>query len=359
MEENKNNTHKWLKIFILVFIIIVIFLFNKDKQNRVLDLINSFKSEEKTLLLTNSFDNDNILDINIYNDTMAIWKENKLSFIKTDGEMILEKEFSFTNPAIYYGEKYIYPFDKDTGDIYFLNKSGETVDRLQLGKEIFNIKEIKGHLFCHSKDDNKENIDILDKDWVLIGNPAFEDKSILSYDINKNGSRTVVSLLNLNDNILKSEIQYYGENNEELGSLNIEGEIILFNEIIKDADEVILTDKSLYYVKDKEIVWKKEFNLIKDIYIEEEIYILHGNYLEIIDLNGETISKVGFTKDYNNIANFRNSTMVYGDENLAIVSREELVLEHDESILKAYNNGGEIIILGPNVLNIYKLTNKE
>lgn len=359
MEENKKNTRKGLKVFILFLLIIIIFLFNKNNQIRILDFINFFKMRDKTLLLTNSFDNDNIKDINIYNNTMAIWKDNKLSFMKTDGEMILEKEFNFIEPAIYYGENYIYPFDKATGDIYFLRENGETVDRLQLGKEIFNINEINEHLICHSKIGNTEKIDILDKDWVLVGSPAFESKNILSYDINKRGNKILVSVLDLNDNILKSEIHYYGQSNEKIDLLTIEEEIILFNELIKDATEIILTDKSLYYVENNEIMWEKQFNLIKDIYIRDEIFLLHGNYLETINLNEETIHKIGFTKHYNNMTNFNGGTLVYGDENLAVINKGELILEHEESILKAYTNGNDIIILGPEVLNIYKLVNKE
>lgn len=355
------NTKKWFKLLILLFLILSVFLFKKENQEKILDLISSFSfgSDEKTLMLTESFPNNNILDINIYNDNVIMWQDNKLSFLKTNGELILEKEFNFSNSSIHYGERNIYPFDKSTGDIYFLNKDGETVDRLQLGKEIFNIKEIKENLICHSKIENKEKIDILDKNRVLIGSPLFENKSILAYDINKSGNKILVSLLDLNDNILKSKINYYGQNNERLSSLHIEGEIVLFNELIDDDTVIVLTDKSLYYIKSKKIIWKKEFNLIKDIYLGDKIYILYSNYLETIDLEGETIEKIGFTKDYNNIMDFKGNTILYGDENLAMVKDGELILEHEESILKVCTNKSQILILGPDEINIYKLMNKE
>lgn len=359
MEESKGKTGKTFKIFILIILILLIFVFKGKHEIKILNFINSFKSSEKTLLLTNSFDNDNILDINIYNKNIAIWKNNKISFVKTNGEMILEKEFNFLDPAIHYGERYIYPFDKATGDIYFLNKNGETLDRLRLGKEIFNMREINEHLLFHSKDGSVEKIDILDKDWVLIGNPAFEEKNMLSYDINKKGSKILVSVLNLNDHILKSETHYYGGNNEKLDLLTFDGEIVLFNKLVNDDAEVVFTDKALYYIEEKGIIWEKEFNFVKDIYMEDEISILHGNYLETIDFKGQTKYKVGFTKTYKSILSFNGGILLYGDEGLAVTKKGEIVLDHNEPILKVLTNGSEILILGPGSLNIYKLVNKE
>lgn len=360
MDKTKGKIHKGFIVFIAIILILVIFFFNKNSESKVLDFINLFKGGEKTLVLTNSFENDSIIDISLHKDTIILWKDNKLSFIKKDGELVLEKYFHFLDPAIYFGEEYIYPFDRLTGNIYFFNKKGEENYKLPLGNEVFNIKEIKGYLLSHSKAGSMEKIHILDKDWVLVGNPSFEDKNILSYDIDKKGKNIIVSVLNLNDNILKSEMHHYGENNENLGFLTIEEEIILFNEIIKNDSQVVLTDKTLYYVENKEIIWEKSFNLIKDIYIRKDIiYILHGNYLKAIDLKGEIKNEIGFTKDYDNIMDFNGRVLLYGDENLAIVKDGEVIGEIEEPILKAYTNGRDIILLGPESLNIYELRNKE
>ena len=215
-------------------------------------------------------------------------------------------------------------------------------------------------MLCHSKTGNIERIDILDEDWVLIGNPSFEDKNILSYDINKKASKILVSVLNLKDGMLKSEIHYFGENNVKDGILTIEGEIVLFNELIRDGAEVVLTDKSLYYIKDKEILWEKSFNLIKDIYImKERIFLLHGNYLEVINFKGEVKNEIAFTKNYNRIVDFNGSTLLYGNDSIALVKKGELITEAEESILKVNTNSREIMILGPELLNIYKLVNEE
>lgn len=353
-----NKKYKWVKIFILLFLIVIIFLFNKDNQNKVLDFVNVFKGGEKTLESINSFENNNIIDMNIYNNTIVLWKENKIIFMNQDGELILEKDFSFMKPSIYYGEKYIYPFDKSTGDIYFLNENGETVNRLKLDKEIYDIKEIEEKLICHSKVENKEKIDIFNEEGVLIGNQEFQDKNVLCYDINKKANKILVSLLNLDDLILKSEINYYGKNNKKTDSLIIDKEIVVFNKLINNYSEIILTDRRLYYIKKGEKAWERQFNLVKDIYLEDDIYILHNNYLETIALNGETINKIGFTKDYKNIMNFDGNILLYGDENLAIVKNDKLILEYEEDILNVCTNDNFIFILGPEVLNIYQIGNK-
>ncbi len=50
-----------------------------------------------------------------------------------------------------------------------------------------------------------------------------------------------------------------------------------------------MTDKSIYMLKNEDILWEREFQLIKDIYIDRtKIYVLYGNTLETISIDGIT-----------------------------------------------------------------------
>ena len=46
-------------------------------------------------------------------------------------------------------------------------------------------------------------------------------------------------------------------------------------------------------------------------------------------------------------------------DSIALVKKGELITEAEESILKVNTNSREIMILGPELLNIYKLVNEE
>lgn len=361
MEENKKSSLKGFKIFIIIFIILSMFLLKEENQSKLIKIFDSIGGKEKVLKLVESFKNEgDIESINIYNDRIVKYNNNKISFMKTDGTIILEKEFNFEDPFAYYGDKYIYIMDKSTGDIYSFDKNGETVDRLQLDKEIFNLKESHQNLIYHIKNPEVESIRILDKDRAVFGNYSYEDKNILTYASNINGTRSCISLLNLKDEILKSQIEIYGENKEKLGSLDIEGEIVIYLDFTSKDEIIALSDSSLYFIEDSKVIWRKQFDLIKDIYIgKDKIYILYSNYLESIDFHGKTEYKIYFTEDYKKLLSLEQKFLLYGGDNLIIVERDKEILKHNDNIIGVFASKDQILIWGPEEIKIYELSNKK
>ncbi len=361
MEENKKTSHKGFKLFIIIFLILSIFLLKKENQNKIVELFDSIGNKEKVLWLTNSFKNDgDIENINIYDDNIVKWSNNKISFMKTDGKIILEKGFEFTDPSIYFGKNNIYVVDKSTGDIYFLDKNGETIDRIKLNKEIYNLKESNANLIYHIKSPNQENISILNKENLLIGNYSYDNENILTFVVSKNGTTNAVSVLNFNEEILKSKLEIYGQNNEKLNSLDIEGEIVLFLEFTSNEDLIALTDRALYSIKEGKIKWKKQYDLIKDIYLEDEkIYILYSNYLESIYLDGRTENKIGFTEEYKKILPFGRKILLYGDNNITILEGDRQILKHNENMQRVFTSNNKIFVLSSDEILLYELKNKK
>lgn len=360
MEDSKKSSLKGFKIFIMAFLILSLFLLREENQNKLIKFLDSILGKEKVLKLVDSFKNEgDIQNINIYDGTIVKWSNNKISFMKTDGTIIREKEFNFTDPFIYYGDKYLYVMDKSTGDIYSLDKKGETIDRFQLAQEIFNIKESNQNLIYHIKNLDVESIRILDEEKKLIGNYSYENKNILTYTTNKEGDMTAISLLDLNEGILKSQIECYGKNKEKLNSLDIEGEIVIYLDFTPNNEIVALSDGSLYFIKDGKIMWKKQFDLIKDIYTaEDKIYILYSNYLESIDFDGRTENKIGFTEEYNKILPFQGKILVYGDNNIAIAEGDKQILKHEENINGVFIDKDQILLLSPEQVKTYKISSK-
>ncbi|MDR7857325.1 DUF5711 family protein [Tissierella sp.] len=361
MEESKKSNHKGFKIFIAIFLVLSLIFLKEENQTKIIKFLDSFSGGEKVLKLVDSFTiHDDIMNINIYDGTIVKWDNSKLTYLKTDGTIVLEKEFNFDIPFIYYGDKYIYVGDKSTGDIYSLDSKGETIDRLQLNKEIFNIKESHGNFIYHTKSLTGESINILDKDGILIGNYSFEDKNILEYTTNSSGSKHSLALLDLNGEVLKTQIHLFGEDKESLGSIDIENEITVYLGFVLEDELIALTDKSLYFIKDGKIMLKKQFDLIKDIYLgKEEIYILYSNYLEVIDFDGRTQHKIGFTQEYNKLIPFDNRVLIYGDNNLELVEGKEHILKHNEDFQDIFVGKGQILIWGSDEIKTYEVSNKK
>lgn len=360
MEENKKTNHKGFKIFIIIFLLSSFFLLREGNQNKLINLFGSIVKSEKVLTLNSTFKHDgDIEEINLYDDNIVKWSHNKISFLKADGSIILEKQFNFQDPGIYYGENNIYVTDKSTGDIYTFNRKGDTIDKIKLDKEIFNINESYNNLIYHIKNNNIESLSIYNQGKVLIGNHSYENKNILTSTTNEDGTINTISLLNLEDGIVKSRIESYKDDNSKLNSLDLEGEIVVFLKHTKDNNLIALTDRSLYRIKNGKIMWKKQYNLIKDIYISNDnVFLLYSNYLETIDYEGRTKNKIGFNEEYNKILPLNNDMVLYNDNSIVVINGEEEILKHNDSIIAVFSSKDNLLIWGTEDIKTYKITNK-
>ena len=359
MGEEKQGNNKAFKIFTIILIIGFLFFLKEENQEKLIEFINSITSGEKTLVLIDSFPKGDILDVNIYEDTIVKWEDNKLSFLNLDGTKIIEKQFNFVDPYIHFGEDFIYPMDKSTGDIYFLDKKGETIDRLELAKEIFNFESINQNVIHHGKSLDGEEVTILDGNRVQIGHYSYEAENVLSYATNKTGRKIALGLIDINEEAIKSRIDLYGENNEKLDEIDIQGEIVVYLGFTSKDEIVALTDSGMHFIKDGEVIWKKDLTLIRDIYLsKDEIHILYSNYLESLDFEGNTKVKIGFTEEYKKILPFENDILVYGNGHIALVQGENEVMKEEVEIINLYTSKNKILILDSEELKIYETISK-
>lgn len=356
-DEKNNKTHKILKLSILLFLLIGLFFIKEENRDKTVSIIDSFNNAERDIELVNSINVGEALDFELYGENIFVWRGDKLSIYDIDGNLSLEKQFNFEEPLIHFGDNYIYVIDKSTSDIYKLDGSGETLERNTFDKELFNIKEEGKNTVYHAKTVEFETVYIYDKDNVLIGDHSFRDKSIINYEV-ANSKKYALALLTLGQNKLLSTLEIYGENNQKLHSLDIDREIILYSKFIGKDDLIVLTDTSIYSIKDDKIMWEKSFKSIKDIYIEDQIFLLYSNYLEIIDFDGRTVEKVSFTKDFKKIIPFKNDILIYGNEDFSLISNGDQIVQADLDIDVLNTAKDNIIILKGDKLDIYKLVKR-
>lgn len=350
---------KKLKILLFIILAVAIILMGKDNKLGAFSIVDQFLAKEKSMQIKYFIEDENISDVKVYDENIVKWKHNKLSFLRSNGDIIVEKEFNFSDSGVFYGNTYIYVFDRETGSIYILDKKGETVNRLHLDKQIFNIKESNYNLLYHIKAEGSETVGVLDEDGVLIGNYTYEKENILTYASSIDGKLNALGLLDLSDDSIGSKIDIYGEVNKKIKSIFIEGELILHIEFTSNNELIALSDRNLYFTKDGSIMWKKQYDLIKDICVgEEKIYILYSNYLEIMDHEGRVESKISFGQDYNKISIFKDRLMLYGGSQLVVIDKDKEILKHSEAIIKAFQGKDNIVLWTPEGIKLYDIVNK-
>ena len=144
-EAQKKKKSKGFNFFIIILIGIMLFFSAKENQEKFISFIKDGETKGRALKVGGSIPmEDGIEDIGFYEKGIMVWKDKKLIRLKMDGTKEWEKEFNLDDPKIVFGENNIYVYEKPTGDIYFLNERGETVERIQLETKINNIVESYG-----------------------------------------------------------------------------------------------------------------------------------------------------------------------------------------------------------------------
>lgn len=360
MEDNKNNNHKGFKVFVLLLLVGVIFFISKDNQTKFTEAYRSLTIKDKTLEQIKSIQlNPDIDKVGLLEKNIGLWSGEKLSIVDINNELIIEKQFNFDTPDIVFSENSSYIMDKSTGDIYIINNKGETLERVVLDKEISNLLVDEYYSIVHTKSYEEENLVILNNNGVFLRLHIIEDMDILTYHVDEKGEKYSISNLRVKDDLI-SQVLTYSINGELINTNEIQNEIVIFTKFVND-DLIILSDKCLYYIKDDKVYWKKSLSHIKDIIQDnEEMYILYGDSLEIINLEGRTTGKLSFTEDLRRMKYYKKSILLWGDYDLIGIEEDKEIFKyrHDEAIKDIIINKNYLGIVDNNSLNLFKINNR-
>lgn len=355
-KQNKNIGFK----FFVVFLIGIILLFSKkENQEKFIDFIKTSKIISKELKVEESIPMDiDIKEIGFYDGGIILWGDNKLRRLRLNGDIEWEKEFNIDEALAYLGKEEIYICERTTGQIYIINPKGETIEKFQLNMEIYNIAESSGNILIHIKEGDKEILKILDKKGDLIGENLIENENILTYCIDENNKCYALATLSLKGENIKSEIQTYGLEGEFLWTAYLDNEIAMYLNFDDQNNLIILSDKGIYQIDDGSILWKKQFQLIKDIYMDgKNLYVLHGNTLEMISFDGRTIKKDSFTEEYKKILPFNNYTVLYGKDHITGLKEGKEVFKYktEDSIVNVIQGTQKLLVVFKHRIDIISL----
>lgn len=248
--------------------------------------------------------------------------------------------------------------DKSSGDLYLLNKNGETMDRIDLKTPFYKLKEEGEYLYIYRKDGDKESVDILDRKGNHLKTHE-ENIPILNVKIGNKEKEYLVSTLDI-DKELKSIVSVYSIEGKEIESIELKDEIVAYSEFIKEK-VIIATERTVYLLENGKIKWDKKIEGLKDVkVINKDIYLLYNNKFEIIDLKGKTKEEIVLTLDLENIRFVEDSVLLFGKKDILMPGKKKDILnfKSKEDILDLKYENGKLLIQKQGKVEIYNINEK-
>ncbi|MDY0236829.1 MAG: DUF5711 family protein [Gudongella sp.] len=305
-------------IIILFFIIIALFFAREENQKKLVNYIYSFDKSEKVFEIVKSYENEGIQYLN---GRFLEWDGETLKVSDSTKKELWTKTFLFDNPKMVLNENRIVIYDELSGVVYLYNGNGETLLEHDFEKPIFNIKVWDQGLIAHLKLEDEEKILYynLERDkWEEV---SFIDSFPLDYWIN-NSNNMMYTQMKFEQNQLFSELFEKLEENTEIRA-DLQDEIILKTLPFKQG-YIILTDMGIVKVSKGNENITRDYDLVHDILIDgEEIYILYGDNLEILDRSLETIYKNTYALSYTKLHRHEKYILLYGDKSIIALFNKE------------------------------------
>lgn len=313
---------------------------------------NTGRTEKVNVLhMTDSIENLEGSQFGIYKNYLYKWQNGKLYLRSlTEEGVSYNMALNIGNPLVIPGNKYIFVANPEEGIIYFLNSKAEMLERIPLNTPIFSMKEDGDNLIYHTKLGANESVGIIDSNLNNLMKYNYDGESVLTYDFDPSKSKVAIGVLNVEEKSIGTRLDLYRDlSNKE--SLYFDGEIILDLDYIGLGNLLVLTDNNLYYISENNIVWKKDFTLIKDMEVEgSNIYVLNGTHLTVLDTKGQVKEDLAFTEQYSKIyicetGFLKDELILYNSGELVVLKKGEEFLRHKQEILQVDKAQGKIFIL--------------
>lgn len=359
MEEKNGKLPKSFKIYLMIFLVIAVIFINSSSREEILSTLNLFSKPGKQLELVNEFTIDKQVEkVDIFNDKIIEWKNKNLSILDLNGFEVLKKDFKFEDPDIVFGKDTLYVMDKSSGDLYLLDKNGKTIERMDLKVPFYKLREEGDKVYIYRKEGDKENVDIMDKKGNIL--ETHEERiPILNITMGNKDTEYSISTLEMGKD-LKSIVSIYSIDGEDIGSIELKDEIVVYNEFIGNK-AIIATEETIYLIEDGKIKWNKKIDNIKDVkLINQSIYVLYNNKFEILNLKGKTKEEIVLTSDLENIRFMEDNIVLFGKRNIIIPEKKKNILNFKtkEDILDLKYDNGKLLIHKMNKVEIYNIKEK-
>ncbi len=349
---------KKIKKVIGIIIILGLIVVSLSMKDIIMDKLNLESDHIRDLRLIDSFKIEDIDDFKLYDDLILVRDKENLKYYNKNKENFAN--FPIASKDLVYGNKNIYIVDSQNNSFKSLGLDGQEREDIEFERrQLYKISEIGDRLVAHFKKGDFETIEILDKNANNLRNHSVEKTSILTYDLDKN-SYTLAEL-NTNGQVFTSEIRCYTMDGSLKNELILEEEIVM--EVMQlDRDGLLVqTDENIYYLEAGEIIWENRIDSIEEIlYSEDKIYLLYSKTLEVLDMDGNIVAKLGLEKNYKDIISYRDYIILYGERNILGLREDKKILEYiyDNPIISMDATSKSIGVQLENRIDQYEIIRK-
>ncbi len=365
-EKSKGKKLIWI---ILTIIIISLMFFISSLRDKVQGL---FKQTEKSLELIQSTDIPWFKDgeAKDYDGVIVNSNNKNITSYNLLGNQIWSKSIDFDASLTHFGENTIYAADKDKGQIVAFNTQGEKLWTYEARQAINKVVERNDLLIIYTKAGEQiDQINVLDEKGSLLANTVVDKGRLLSSNISNDRKKFALVTLDFSDNKLQSSLLLYTIEGELLWKKDFSNWIILDAAFIDNSTVLMISDSKIVSLNiENELLWSKELEgRLKDIEVKPkqgEIYLLYGeskDYIEVLEPNGKTKSKLALDNYYNNIYINKSNIFLTGEDRLIGIDNNKVFLNYkcENKIENLAFEKGNILLFTEKNLLIGKLSNKK
>lgn len=347
-----------IKKILLIAIVLGLIISGLTMKDIIMDKLNLESNHIRDLRLLDSLEIESFEDFKLYDDLILVTGKEELKYYNKDQENFAS--LAINDRDLVYGTKDIYLVDPPANSFKAVNLDGQEKEDIYFErKQLYKMDEVNNLLVAHFKKGDFETIEIIDKNGEPLRSHSVEKTSILTYDLD--GNSYVIAELNTNGQVFTSEIRSYTMDGELNHELILEEEIVMETILLSRDDLLVQTDEAIYYLEAGELIWERKIDNIEQIlYTEDAIYLLYSKTLEVLDMDGNIVAKLGLEKNYKDIIAYRDYIILYGDRNILGLRENKKILEYlyDSHIISMEATSKHIGVQLEDGIDLYEIIRK-
>lgn len=294
---------------LVMLVIITIFILGSAKGITMIKNLMGRGEMEFSKLGVIQYDKNEDTTIEAYENNIAIYNGGTLTVYNDQGGILWAKEQPAKAPKLVNSNQLLFLADREKGIVFCFDTLGNLLWTAESGQKIEDMVSNQGFLVMWSKEEVQGGtIFVYDSSGKKKGTIKLGKGDIIDGAISKDGSMIALSVLDVENDKIETNVILYGADGKLLGGNKYDNEVIpkLFfhsdNRLFNVSDH-----KLIAFDKGKGLLWSKEMDasLNKVSWNEEGFVVLslvnnkkmimdtkNRNYLMMMNIDGEEMGRV-------------------------------------------------------------------
>lgn len=289
-------------------------------------------------------------------ENIALYDSNNLRLLKKTGEGIFDIPFGIGSWDMAASDKAIYILDKIDYVLYFINASGDFVNKVNLTNIPHKLYAgAAGNLALHYKSESGvEGVALYDRTGRLLSDTTYPKTTITMVNINTENKTTVHGMHRVASRIENSVYRY-----SDKGSLIFSKAYpdLAFVRQYEDKTTIAFVDVNKIQFYNKNV--NENGNLVSSIIPlksisfdpqESKVYLLDKrNKLRILDMQGNILEERHFQMDYKKVLAYKGEALLIGDDFIRSSKKE---IKMNAPIEDLFLLGDYLVIVSKNEIRL-------